>query len=306
MVTGLIPSFFPTWATNNGIQKKEEADCLLTILFHKTLHSGYFAKLPFGSKEKFEKMHNTILPLVVLTWLHQLQEHFYEIGDNKESGDWNVHGKYCAVSANNVSKDFLLDNVHMTKANSTSLVKVDSVTYIKPNGKPHKTVVKSLEEWVAKTLCQDNDYVQNIAKSDDKTKKRFKRTEKHGLTQYAMLETSYKPADVETSNSVNIVKFTPQQQQKKTPEQLFLHVSNFMKDKIETLEKNLKRKMRTKKTSNCSTVQMKRQHVLLNLSIKNVMKTSQHLQPCKNTWKKAMNQKKQCVDDSSEEENEEE
>ncbi len=35
------------------------------------------------------------------------------------------------------------------------------------------------------------------------------------------------------------------------------------------------------------------------------MKTSQHLQPCKNTWKKAMNQKKQRADDSSEEENEE-
>jgi hypothetical protein len=157
--------------TNNGIQKNEEADRLLFTLFHKTLHSWYFAKLPFGSKDKFEKMPNTILPLVVLTWLRQLQEHFYKIGDNKESGDWNVHGKYCAVRAKNVSKDFPLDNVHMMKANSTSLVKVDSVTYIKPNGKPHKTVVKSLEEWAAKILCRNNnDYVQNIANSDDKTK----------------------------------------------------------------------------------------------------------------------------------------
>ncbi len=33
--------------------KKEEADRLLTILFQKTLHSGYFAKLPFGSKANF-------------------------------------------------------------------------------------------------------------------------------------------------------------------------------------------------------------------------------------------------------------
>jgi hypothetical protein len=116
-------------------------------------------------------MPNTILPLIVLTWLRQLQERFYKIGDNKESGDWNVHRKYCAVRAKNVSKDFPLDNMHMTKANSTSLVKVDSVTYIKPDGKPHKTVVKSLEEWAAKILCWDNDYVQNIAKSDDEAKK---------------------------------------------------------------------------------------------------------------------------------------
>jgi hypothetical protein len=165
--------------------------------------------------------------------LRQLQEHFYEIGDNKESGDWNVHGKYCAVRAKKVSKDFPLDNVHMMKASSTSLVKVDSVTYIKPNGKPHKTVVKSLEEWTAKMLCRNNnEYIQNIANSDDKTKKSFKRTAKHGSTQYAMSETSYKPADEETINSVNIVKFTPQQQGNKTPEQLFLHVSNFMRTKL--------------------------------------------------------------------------
>jgi hypothetical protein len=92
-------------------------------------------------------------------------------------------------------------------------------------------------------LCQDNnDYVQNIANSDDETKKNFKRTAKHGPTQYAMSETSYKPADEETSNSVNIVKFTPQQQQNKTPEQLFLHVSNFMKDKIEILAKKAQKK----------------------------------------------------------------
>ncbi len=62
--------------------------------------------------------------------------------------------KVLCVRAKNVSKDFPLDNVHMMKANSTSLVKVDSVTYIKPDGKPHKTVVKSLEEWAAKILCR--------------------------------------------------------------------------------------------------------------------------------------------------------
>ncbi len=74
--------------------------------------------------------------------LRQLQEHFYEISDNKESGDWNVHRKYCAVRTKHVSKEFPLDNVHMMKANSTSLVKVESVTCIKPpDGKHTKGVV---------------------------------------------------------------------------------------------------------------------------------------------------------------------
>ncbi len=58
--------------------KKEPADKLLTILFDKTLHNRYFRKLPFGSKDKFAKMTNTTLPLVVLTWLCQLKEYFYK------------------------------------------------------------------------------------------------------------------------------------------------------------------------------------------------------------------------------------
>jgi hypothetical protein len=78
--------------------------------------------------------------------LRQLQEYFYEIGDNKESGDWNAHKKYCAIKARNVSKALPLDNVHMMKANSASVVKVDSVTYINPDGKQYKTVIKSFEE----------------------------------------------------------------------------------------------------------------------------------------------------------------
>ncbi len=57
-----------------------------------------------------------------------------------------------------------------------------------------------------------------------------------------MSETSYKPADEETCSTINIVKFTPEQQQHKTPEQLFLHVSNFMKDKIKTLTKKAQKK----------------------------------------------------------------
>ena len=67
--------------------KKEPAEELLTILFDKTLHNGYFGKLPFESKEKIAKMTNTTLPLVVLTWLRQLEEYFYEIGDTNENGD---------------------------------------------------------------------------------------------------------------------------------------------------------------------------------------------------------------------------
>jgi hypothetical protein len=123
-------------------------------------------------------MTNTTLLLVVLTWLRQLEEYFYKIGDPNESGDWNAHGKYCSVKARNVSKEFPLDNIHMIKANSTAVTKITSVQWIKPDIKNNKIVVKPLEEWAEKILCWVNDYVINKANADDETKKHFDRTKK--------------------------------------------------------------------------------------------------------------------------------
>ncbi len=144
-------------------------------------------------------------------------------------------------------------------------------------------VVKSLEEWAAKILCWDNGYVKNKANADDETKKRFNRTKKHGPNQYAMSKRSYKPINQEARNNVNIVNFTPQQQQQKTPDQLFLHLSDFMKGEIETMTKTADKKTQTKKTSNCLTAQMRRLHALLNLPIKTVTKSFHHLKKCKHT-----------------------
>jgi hypothetical protein len=255
----------------------------LTILFDKTLHNGYFGKLPFGSKDKFAKMTNTTLPLVVLTWLCQLEEYFYKIGDTNESGDWNAHGKYYLVKARNGSKEFPLDNIHTIKANSTAVTKITSLQWIKPNIKNNKNTVKYLDEWAAKILCRDNDYVKNKANVVDKTKKCFDRTKTHGPNQYAMSKRSYKPINQEASKNVNIVNFTPQQQQQKTPDQLFLHLGDFMKEEIGTMTKTADKKMQTKKTSNCSTVQIKRLHALFNLPIKAIAKSFHHLKKCKHT-----------------------
>jgi hypothetical protein len=99
----------------------------LTILFDRTLHNSYFAKLPFGSREKFAKMTNITLPLVVLKWLRQLQGYFYKIGDTNENGDWNTHGKYAPIKARHVTREFPFDNMNMMKANSTAVAKITSV-----------------------------------------------------------------------------------------------------------------------------------------------------------------------------------
>ncbi len=91
-------------------------------------------------------MTNTTLPLVMLTWLRQLEKYFYKIDDTNDGGDWNTHGKYCPVRAQNVTKEFPLENIHMSKANNTVVTKITSVEWIEPNSKNNKKVVKSLEE----------------------------------------------------------------------------------------------------------------------------------------------------------------
>ncbi len=87
----------------------------------------------------------------MLTWLRQLEEYFYKIGGTNENRDWNTHGKYCPVKAQSVTKDFPLENIHMSKANNTTVEKNTSVSWIKPDNKINKKAVKSLEEWAEKS-----------------------------------------------------------------------------------------------------------------------------------------------------------
>ncbi len=46
------------------------------ICMQDKLHAGQYSLFPFGSKSHFEKMPNTILPLVVLSCLQQLEKYF--------------------------------------------------------------------------------------------------------------------------------------------------------------------------------------------------------------------------------------
>ncbi len=91
-------------------------------------------------------------------------------------------------------------------------------------------------------MCWDKDYVQNLANADEEMKKCFQRTKKPLPNQYAKSNTSYKPNNQEASNNFNIVQFTPEQQQHKTPDQLYLHLCDFMMEGIETMTKTANKK----------------------------------------------------------------
>ena len=202
---------------------------LLNILFKNTEHSSYFGKLPFGKRTKFEKMANTTIPLVILTWLCQLQEHFFEQPENSPHIDWNDSGRYCNVPVKFVvSKG--VNHVHMSMANNKNALKIESFDNIKPNKKKSTTVVKSLFEWAERILYRENDYVDELTNS-------IKRGEKSMPPKYEMTDKNYQQSTLNVTTNKDIDTFTPEDQQSKTPAQLMSVVSSFMTNKIERLPK---------------------------------------------------------------------
>ena len=119
---------------------------LLDILFGRTNHFSYFDKLPFGNKTKFDLTSgNPIVYLVVLTWMRQLQQFFYEQADDDAAIDWNNLGRYWG---NTNAKVIGLWNINMATVNSDVHTLVTNVSQFKPNEK-RDDVVTSLEQWAA-------------------------------------------------------------------------------------------------------------------------------------------------------------
>ena len=118
---------------------------LLDILFGRTNHFSYFDKLPFGNKTKFDLSGNPIVYLIVLTWMRQLQQFFYELEENDEATDWNNLGRYWG---NTNAKVIGLWNINMATAQSDVHTLVTNVSQFKPNEK-RDDVVTSLEQWAA-------------------------------------------------------------------------------------------------------------------------------------------------------------
>jgi len=93
------PDLFATFSylcnrSTSNDQHKMNAFKMLDLIFDKTEHNSYFGKLNFGSKEKFKTATNSSLFLLILTWLRQLEQSFYNFDGNDDfDSDWNEHGK---------------------------------------------------------------------------------------------------------------------------------------------------------------------------------------------------------------------
>jgi hypothetical protein len=227
--------------------KKDEAERLLEILFNKTEHNSYFGKLPFGKKTKFLKMESTTIPLVILTWLRQLQEHFYRQPTLSKSNDWSDHGRYCnARSPLAVKKG--VNNIYMATAAGGPLHKMTSFDDVKPNNKDSDVVIKSLYDWSVRILHRDVAYVKDITNSIERKKKQKKVIELEAMKRYTMTDDNFVKKEEKEHINIGVTTVTPKQQEHKTKAQLMENVCKFMTNEIAKI---------AKKTSDSAKVRQK-------------------------------------------------
>ena len=163
-----LDSLFKYFSNTQEEEHKDAAIRLLDILLNRTAHSSYFNKLYFGRQQKFVHIDKPILYLVILTWLRQLQQHFFNLPETDIKRDWNKKfGRYCGTSSAN--KDKSLGYIHMSKATSNKPHLVDSFDWFVPS--KSSRCITSLLQWSAQILNQD---IPDLSKNtDDDTKKRL-------------------------------------------------------------------------------------------------------------------------------------
>jgi hypothetical protein len=213
-------------------------DTQINILFDNTEHNSYFAKLSLGSKRKFEKMPNRILPLVLLTWLRQLQEYFFKQPDTSTHADWSNLGRYIAQPAGKqVNKG--VNHVYLSGATPRNLTKMKSFDDIMPKnkGKGVNKVVRSLQEWADRILSRDNDYVEDIVARS------LQQRTKQDQREYQMNKKNYSKQAVhgESQQDDDIEDYAPNTMKQRSRELLLTVVSDFMMEGVEKLTKPKKK-----------------------------------------------------------------
>jgi len=183
---------------------------------------------------RFEKMSNTIIPLVILTWLRQLQEHVYKLPYHSSQTDWGDMGRYFTQPPNKaVSKG--VNHVHMSKARSPVVQKMKSFEDVIPKktGRGTEKVIRSLLEWADMILFRENEYVKDIVTHS------VKEGETSIRKNYAMKKKeNFKLAvQGETTQEDEIEEITPETHKRKSQEQLMTVVSDFMTEEIKKLTK---------------------------------------------------------------------
>jgi hypothetical protein len=236
--------YFTNKNSNENLQTS--AETTLEILMSKTDHCGIFGKHSFGTKLYLKKSSNPVLPLVILTWMRQLQQYFFIQSENNEDRDWNSRGRYCATKSKNTEGEFgNLNNINMSVANENNPTPVTDISEFKPDDK--KGVTTSLEEWAGRIL---NPHV-DLKLVDKESADRLNRASQK-LT-FKLNDTNHSarsPRDNNkeaTSSTKNLFNISPDRQKDKSTTELLLAISTTIQQIASSAEKKVSSSKRLSK-----------------------------------------------------------
>ena len=181
-------------------------------------------------------MESTTIPLVILTWLRQLQEHFYRQPTLSKRNDWSDHGRYCNAKQPLAVKKGV-NNIYMATAAGGPLHKITSFDDVKPNNKDSDVVIKSLYDWSVRILHRDVAYVKDITNSIERKKKQKKVIELQSMKRYTMTDDDFVSKEEDEHINIDVTTVTPKQQEHKTEAQLMENVCKFMTNEIAKIAK---------------------------------------------------------------------
>ncbi len=96
--------------------QQNNAKRIIEVVYSRTKHNRHFVKVQFGSKRNFMATQNFKLSLIVLMWLHQLQQYFlcFKMATS-DNGDWNKYEKYCGTTSYPMAMYAPLANINFSK-----------------------------------------------------------------------------------------------------------------------------------------------------------------------------------------------
>lgn len=234
-----LDDLFKYFTNKNGNESlQHSAENTFEILMSKTDHCGIFGKHSFGTKLYLKKSSNPVLPLVILTWLRQLQQYFCIQDEDNEDRDWNSHGRYCATNSKNVDGGFgNLNNINMSVAGERDPTLVTDVSQFIPDKK--KGVTTSLEEWAGRIL---NPHV-NIKLIDKESTDRLKSAShkmkfKLNDTNHSVRSSKNKNNHA-TNSTKDLFNISPDRQKDKTISELLLAISTTIQQIVSSADKKI-------------------------------------------------------------------
>jgi hypothetical protein len=171
-------------------------------------------------------MKNPTLYLVILMWLWQLQQCFFEKSDLDPARDWSKYRWYYGTGSGFVPERSTLSNINMSTVNSETRIPATDVSSSKSN-KDRTDVITSLEEWAARLLKPEITDLLKVSKADNNTKIRFQCTKTP--TNFMPTDTDYTTTSNNDCDQKRTYNCLLARNSDKTSNELLLNISSAIK-----------------------------------------------------------------------------